>query len=122
MFYTKKEKRKLKTELKKELRNEIEEIINNYTEFNNTSRTSYNNLYDMHAENNQELFEAIQKMYDKIIRLENDVKKLSRSYSSEGYAGYTSTITKDGIMFFTGVTPAVIKTLNKNGLSMVIIV
>ena len=34
-----------------------------------------------------------------------NVKKLSRSYSSEGYAGYTSTITKDGIMFFTGVTP-----------------
>ena len=35
-----------------------------------------------------------------------DLKKLSRSYSSEGYSGYTSTVTKDGIMFFTGVTPA----------------
>lgn len=35
-----------------------------------------------------------------------DIKKLSRSYSSEGYSGYTSTVTKDGIMFFTGVTPA----------------
>lgn len=35
-----------------------------------------------------------------------DVKNLSYVYGDGSFSGYNSTVTKDGIMFFTGVTPA----------------
>lgn len=75
MFYTKKEKRKLKNELKRELLDELERISKKDAEAERLYRASYKYSYN---ENNQVIVDEFRKLYNMIAKLQNDVDMLSR--------------------------------------------
>lgn len=72
MFYTKKEKRKLKNELKKELLAELERILKKDDDTEDLARSSYD--YSYHENDRRVLEEACKR----IIGLQNEIEKLSR--------------------------------------------